>query len=131
MKTSQFLVAGNVFTRAQLKEAFKITDASINNGIFRPKEHDSIWLFVTKDKSSDRRQYDDSFDGSILKMDSQPQGRPDEMLIHHVDLGLEVLMFYRSALRSHDAAGFRFEGSVEYRSHIGDRPKSFVFEVLR
>ena len=63
MKTSPVLEVGNIYSRADLKGQFGIQDASVNNGIFKPKGHDSVWLFVTKEKTSDRTQYQDILDG--------------------------------------------------------------------
>ncbi len=57
MKTSKHLTIGEIFTRKDLKAMFKIADANLNNGVFRPKGHDSIWIFVKKEKSADRTQY--------------------------------------------------------------------------
>jgi hypothetical protein len=51
MKTSESLVDGAIYTRSELREMFNIRDATINTGIFRPKGHDSVWLFVTEKKN--------------------------------------------------------------------------------
>jgi putative restriction endonuclease len=53
MKTSDRLQVGSIYTRQDLRDKFKINDATINTGIFRPKDHGSIWLFITQKKSSD------------------------------------------------------------------------------
>jgi len=68
MRTSQELSVGSVYTRDQLKDQFEIIDSTINNGIFRPKGHASIWLFVTRNKTSDRTQYHDELDGDTLSV---------------------------------------------------------------
>ena len=59
MRTSTHLKVGEVYTRADLRNAFQITDQTINNGVFRPKGHDSIWLFVTENKPSGMTEYRD------------------------------------------------------------------------
>ena len=66
MFTSEHLKINEVYTRSQLRDKFDVKDATINNGIFRPKGHDSIWLFVTEEKTKDRTQYSDEFDGDDL-----------------------------------------------------------------
>jgi len=40
MLTSEHLKVNEVYTRSELKEKFAIKDATINNGIFRPKGHE-------------------------------------------------------------------------------------------
>ena len=50
---------------------FTIKDATINTGIFQPKGHDSVWLFVTEQKTPDRTQYVDRLDGDELRWEGQ------------------------------------------------------------
>lgn len=54
MFTSEQLVEGNIYTRQELQEKFNIQDATIRNGIFKPRTHLSIWLFVTEQKAKER-----------------------------------------------------------------------------
>lgn len=49
--TSSGLELGAVYTRAELERRFAIHDATLKTGIFRPKGHDSVWLFITIDKT--------------------------------------------------------------------------------
>ncbi|HTH12251.1 MAG TPA: HNH endonuclease [Acidovorax sp.] len=128
MKSSQELVVGQVYTRAELKAQFDIADASINNGIFRPKGHDSIWLFVTKDKTSDRTQYHDLLDGDTLTMEGQTSGRTDHWLTDHVSTGYELLLFYRESKVQYPGAGFVYEGVFEYQGHAGSVPATFTLK---
>jgi hypothetical protein len=62
----ELLVSGRVYSRGELREIFDITDATINTGVFRPKGHASIWLFVTEEKTADRTQYKDLLEGDVL-----------------------------------------------------------------
>ncbi len=130
MQTSKDLVSGQVYTRAELQEKFNIRDASIKNGIFRPKGHDSIWLFVTKNKTSDRTQYHDSLIGDELIMQGQTMGRTDDWIIRHDNLGLELLLFYRDSKNEHPGAGFTYEGSFRYRRHHESGPATFTLERI-
>lgn len=114
MVTSAHLQMGEIYTRSQLKEMFAIRDATINNGIFRPQGHDSIWLFVTKIKSADKTPYQDDLQGDTLIMDGQQQGRTDRILIHHEADGREVILFFRERRDSHPGNGFRYEGLFRY-----------------
>lgn len=125
---SEWLDVGEVYTRENLKELFDIGDATINNGVFRPKGTRSIWLFVTKEKTADRPQLSDDLTGDVLLWDGQPAGRTDAMLIEHLANGDEVLLFYRERRSQFPHGGFRYEGPFLYRSHSGASPTKFVFD---
>lgn len=71
IQTSDSLIVGQVYTRNDLKKLFNITDATINTGIFQPKNHASIWLFITEDKTTDRTQYHDLLEEDTLSMQGQ------------------------------------------------------------
>jgi hypothetical protein len=75
MKTSDRLVVGQVYTRADLSRMFDTHDATLNTGHFRLKGSDSVWIFVTENKTSDRTQYNDELIGDDLYTDGQTQGR--------------------------------------------------------
>ncbi len=125
MKTSEHLKVGDVYTREDLKAKFQITDATINTGIFLPAGHESVWLFVTEKKTSDRTQYEDLLNDDILDWDGQPTGRKDHLVIEHKERGLELLLFYRKEKYEYPGAGFKFEGLFDYKSHAGAGPAHF------
>lgn len=126
MRTSDHLVVGNVYTRDQLRELFGITDATLNNGIFQPKKSESVWLFVTEEKTPDRVQYADHLEDDVLLMQGQTEGRTDHLLMDQATNGLELLVFHRMKKYEHDGAGFRYAGPFHYVRSFGNRPKSFV-----
>lgn len=126
VRTSDFLTVGEVYTRAQLKDRFEIVDATINTGVFRPKGHDSIWLFVTQSKTPDRTQYEDLLEQDVLHWQGQSSGRTDDLIREHRQRGLELLLFYRHAKYEFPGAGFRYEGQFDYVSDEGERPASFI-----
>jgi 5-methylcytosine-specific restriction protein A len=109
---------------------YDITDASLNNGIFRPKGHDSVWIFVTETKTADRTQYVDLLEGHTLRCDGQSLGRTDRMIIEHESRGIELLLFYRKTRTEHPGAGFRYEGPFRYVSHSGANPTHFVLQRI-
>ena len=111
MKTSDRLIAGQVYTRNELIEMFGIKDATVKNGIFRPKGHDSVWLFVTEEKTADRTQYHDRLNGDDLRFEGQTKERTDNLLIDSDDLGLELLLFHRK-----DRLFLRIRRRVEKRT---------------
>ena len=127
MYTSQHLRVNDVYTREDLRRKFGIKDATINNGIFHPKAHDSIWLFVTEEKTKDRTQYKDELKNDDLYIDGQTAGLRDRLLIEHEQNGLEVILFHRKAKYEYPGAGFRFEGPFKYVEHRGSRPAHFHF----
>jgi hypothetical protein len=130
MHTSDRLVVGTVYTRNELIEKFGIKDSTIKNGIFQPKGHDSIWLFVTRDKTPDRTQYADELNGDDLYIDGQNSGRTDAKLIHHESNGVEVILFYRSDKNENPGYGFHYEGRFKYVDHKGLRPAHFHFRRI-
>jgi len=128
MLTSTQLTVGQVYTRSELRELFQITDATINTGVFRPSDHDSIWLFVTEQKTADRTQYTDRLDGDVLHWEGQMAGYKDRLIIEHANVGLEILLFYRKSKRELQGSGFRYEGRFRYVSHEGAQPTRFILK---
>lgn len=124
--SSASLQHGAIYTRAQLAELFDTDDATIRTGIFQPKGHDSVWLFVTEEKPPDRTPYIDRLEGDTLYWQGQTAGRKDHLIIHHRQRGLEILVFYRRNRYEYDGAGFRYEGPFVYVDHHGAKPASFV-----
>lgn len=120
------LVVGNIYTRNNLRELFGIRDATLNNGIFRIKERQEIWLFVTENKTADREQYVDKLTGNMLHWQGQRLGRTDSLVIDHKRSGDRLLLFYRTAKYQFEGAGFRYEGLFEYVTHSGSQPTSFI-----
>lgn len=132
MRTSEHLTIGKVYSRAALQEMFSITDNTVKTGIFKPREHNSIWLFVTEKKRPDRTQYQDRLEGDILDWDGQMSGRKDALIIGHQGSGMELLVFYRREVYEFAHAAFRYEGPFEYVSHRGGNPTHFrLRRVLR
>jgi putative restriction endonuclease len=128
--TSPQLEEGAIYTRERLREMFVITDATINNGIFRPKDTSSIWLFVTSQKTKDRTPYKDIFEGDLLHWQGQLAGRRDQEIVAHEAAGVELIVFYRLSKREYPGAGFRFEGKFRYVQHTGSKPTTFLLQRL-
>ena len=108
VKTSKFLKVGEVYTRNELRDGFHIRDAALNNGVFKPKGHTSVWLFITQEKTRDRRPYRDSLLGGTLRMEGQTRGRTDQLIESHRSSDLELLLFYRKNKTEFPNAGFRY-----------------------
>ncbi|BFR47286.1 HNH endonuclease [Nitratidesulfovibrio sp. HK-II] len=125
-RTSSGLRQGEIYSRDQLKAMFGIADATINTGIFIPKGHHSIWLFVTENKTADRTPYLDRLEGDTLTWQGQTKGRKNGLIVTHAQEGLELLLFYRKSKNEHPHGGFRYEGVFKYVSHSGATPATFV-----
>lgn len=123
---SKLLQVGAIYTREDLKKVLDTQDATINTGIFRPSGFSSVLIFITKNKTSDRTQYEDHLDGDTLHCQGQSAGRTDSLIIEHRQRGLELLVFYRDSKYEYPGAGFRFEGLFNYVSHAGTKPTNFV-----
>jgi putative restriction endonuclease len=130
VRTSKFLQLGQVYTRDDLRTAFHIRDATLNNGVFRPNGHASVWLFVTEEKAPDRRPYRDKLDGDELSMDGQTLGRTDELIETHRSADLELLLFYRKKKTEFPKAAFRYEGIFRYVSSEGKNPTRFTLKRI-
>jgi hypothetical protein len=119
---SEKLKIGELYSRDSLAKQFQITDATLRNGVFRPKAYSSVWLFVTRNnKPANRPPYTNQLAGDVLHWQGQNAGRSDQLIIEHKARGLELLVFYRV-----DAdEPFRYEGIFEYVEHSGPRPTNF------
>lgn len=128
MKTSNKLFLGHVYSRKLLCEMFEITDFTINTGVFKPKGHESIWLFVTENKTPDRTQYSDFLRDDVLEWDGQKSGRTDYQIINHERDGVELILFYRIEKYEFADAGFRYCGAFKYVTHKGSNPAHFILQ---
>jgi putative restriction endonuclease len=128
VSTSHRLELRRVYPREKLIEMFSIVDATVNTGVFRPAGSKSLWLFVTRDKTSDRTQYADRLDGDLLHWEGQTSGRTDRRIVDHEARGDELLVFYRTSKREHPKAGFRYEGAFRYLSHQAGKPSRFLLQ---
>lgn len=128
---SSRLTEGNIYTRDELAKLLESKDATINTGIFQPRDYDSILLFVTERKPGDMTQYADQLVGDTLSWQGQTAGRKDALIIAHEQQHCELLVFYRTTKTEYPGSGFRYEGRFRYRSHSGGQPTSFVLERVR
>ena len=127
MQTSSQLTVGNTYSREELAQTFGIRDATLFTGIFKPKGHESIWLFVTQEKTADRTQYEDELTGDDLYIEGQLSGRKDKLLAEHFERDLEILLFYRKSKYEFERAAFRYEGIFRFVEQSGKAPTRFHF----
>jgi hypothetical protein len=127
---SRNLKVGEVYSRKSLGKIFHITDATLNTGVFKPKDHSSVWLFVTRKKAANQPKYVDYIAGDMLHWQGQSSGKSDLMIIEHKIRDLELLLFYRDEPRQHADSGFRYMGQLEYVAHKAGHPTSFTLRVI-
>lgn len=130
VRTSEALTVGNVYARKDLRDMFGIGDKTIDTGIFRPKGHESAWIFATEDKPSDMTPYSDHLEGIWLHWEGQTSGVKDRLIVNHESLGLELVVFYRKDKRQFTHSGFRYLGRFQYVQHQGAHPTRFVLRAL-
>jgi len=123
--TSEELTIGSSYSRKELAALFGITDATINTGVFKPAGYNSVWLFITEEKSSDRTQYEDHFAGDDLYFEGQTKGRTDPLIAEHHDRGLELLLFHRRRKDEHPDYAFRYEGTFDFVNSEPGPPTKF------
>jgi putative restriction endonuclease len=131
MQTSGQLTIGSTYSREELAQKFEIKDATLFTGIFRPKGHESIWLFVTQEKTADQPQYKDELTGDDLYLEGQKSGRKDKLLTEHFESDLEVLLFYRKSKYEFPQAAFTYEGAFRYVDHNLGPPTRFHFRKVK
>ncbi|AFC99177.1 putative restriction endonuclease [Methanocella conradii HZ254] len=130
MYASNYLTEGEVYTRNDLRRIFNINDATINNGVFKPRGYKSIWLFITEKKSIDRTQYIDYLECNTLRWDGQTSGRTDNWIIDHKKNDDEILVFYRKTKNQYNNYGFKYEGKFEYESCSSQYPRHFILKKI-
>lgn len=128
--TSAQLTEGDVYTRQDLRSLFGVTDATINNGFYRPQDTQSIWLFVTGEKTTPDLGEVNKFDGDLFIWLGQNAGRTDAQIINHEADGREILLFHRDTKADHAGGGFVFKGAFQYLSHVPGPPSKFTLQHI-
>jgi hypothetical protein len=123
---SEKLKVGEIYSRKSLREIFPTSDATLNTGVFKPKNYSSVWLFVTRKKAANQPKYVDYLAGTKLHWQGQTSGKSDQMIIEHKKRDLELLLFYREEPTQYSDSAFRYLGPVEYASHNPGHPSSFT-----
>ncbi len=126
---SEKLKVGEIYSRKSLAKIFHITDATLNTGVFKPKNHSSVWLFVTRKKAANQPKYADDLIGNTLHWQGQASGNSDLMIIEHEARDLELLLFYRAEPKQYPDSGFRYVGPVEYVTHKAGNHTSFTLRL--
>jgi len=126
---SEKLKVAEIYSRKSLREIFPTADATLNTGVFKPKNYSSIWLFVTRKKAANQPNYVDYLDGKTLHWQGQTSGKSDHIIIEHKSRDFELLLFYREAPKQYADSAFRYLGAVEYVSHNPGHPSTFTLHL--
>lgn len=122
------LQIGGQYTRTLLAELWGYRDwHALARGAFTPAKTNYIVLFITEEKQESLLQYDDGFDGTVLRIDGEKGHRSDLRLANSKSSD-EVHLFYR---RRHHLP-FTYHGEVVLESCEllrGDKPSRFIFRV--
>jgi hypothetical protein len=130
---SSRLKASDIYSRKILGDMLGISGSAMGAGVFRRQGTQSVLLFVTEQKGTDRTQYTDRLEDNILFWEGQEKRGTDSLIIGHEDDRLELLVFYRRRKNEFPDYGFRYLGSFEYVSHETspkDEPTRFVLKRI-
>lgn len=128
MFASSLFIEGNVYPRKDIADLLDCGEQALWRGVFTPKCFDSIFLFVTENKTPDKTPYNDLLSVDDLEWDGEEQGRSDKRIINHKANGDEILLFYRTHKNAYPGYGFRYEGKFNYVSHKCIRPVHFILK---
>ncbi len=117
---------GERYTRPQLADLWAYEGyEAISRGIVTPGATRFIILFITREKQACHPQYEDIFDGGILRMQGETSHAADRRLVEAEVNGDEIHLFYRD--RHHTP--FIYEGRLRLQSHqmMTEQPSRFTF----
>lgn len=102
---------------------------ALGRGAVTPAKSNKIVLFITREKQRVQVQYEDHFDGDVLKIEGETNHGTDDRVIGAKAAGDEIHLFYRQAHHS----PFTYYGEVHLREcqRHTDRPSRFVFDTKR
>ncbi len=114
MRSSDFLTVGEIYSRARLGEIFGINPVSFQRGVFKLRDHESVWLFVTEEAGEGQMQREDALQGDVLRWGGVGGGRSEALVLEHAARGLELILFHRLNDRQYRGRGFCYEGRFVY-----------------
>ncbi len=117
---------GESYTRPQLADFWQCRGyEAISRGIVTPARSRCIILFITREKQTCYPQYEDVFDGTVLRIEGETNHVADRRLVEAEVNGDEIHLFYRE--RHHTP--FTYEGRLRLQSHqmLAEQPSRFTF----
>lgn len=125
------LVVGGSYDRPFLANLWGYKGwAALARGVIAPANTNVIILFITKEKQKELPQYQDTFDGEVLRVEGEDGHTHDQRLVNARATGDDVHLFFRE--RHHSE--FTYHGRIvleEYQLRADSSPSQFVFRVAR
>lgn len=124
------LVVGRQYTRPALATMWDYRDwHAIGRGIIAPRGSNVIVAFITKEKQAANTQYDDDFDGKVLRIEGETNHQHDARIIDSHDNGDEIHLFYRE--RHHSPFIYCGTAYLVNFTRLSDVPSRFVLETTQ
>ena len=132
MRTSDSLVIGESYSRARLGEMFGLAPIAFQRGVFKPKDHASVWVFVTEEAGDGVDPRGSVLRGDVLHWGGVSGGRSEALVLEHAARGLELVLFHRRNAAQYPDRGFRYEGAFAYDPAAADAeaPTRFVLRRI-
>lgn len=90
------LVVGRQYTRPVLAEMWGYRDwHAIGRGVIAPPGCNVVVIFITREKQAANTQYDDNYDGKVLRMEGETNHQHDARIVDSLVNGDEIHLFYR------------------------------------
>ena len=123
------LELGRLYTRPELAELWGYESFhAIARGVVTPRDHDTIVLFVTREKQESLTQYQDVLSGDRLHWEGEKGHGNDDRIARAHETGEEIHLFYRDVHHT----PFRYHGQVLLTrfTRLGDQPSKFTFALV-
>lgn len=134
------LVIGESYKAKYLANLWGFKSETCFNGTFHPSNTNIVLLFVSKNKTSDRVQYEDNLENGILIMEGQEKHGSDKYIIGTIEKKslYKFYLFYRESRKEtvegkKIAAPFVYRGEcfpIEYEQQ-SDKPSKFKFKLVQ
>lgn len=124
------IVAGYQYSRAKLVGFWGYKNYhAIRRGVVTPRNENTALLFITAKKRESSTQYEDSFEGNILRIDGEQKHVNDKRIVKVGSSGGTIHLFYRLTSREE----FTYYGPIKLLKFAlhSDKPSRFEFEVQK
>ena len=90
------LKPGNEYSRNELARTWGYKSFhAIARGVVTPQADNKILIFITEEKQSSARQYQDKLDGNVLKTEGPDDHFAEERIANATSAGEEIHIFHR------------------------------------
>ena len=115
------------YSRQEIAEALGVQRKAIERGVFTPKGHKSIYLFVTREKQRSQTQYKDRILNDILIWEGERMHGNDQRIVNAASRHDKIYLFFRA--RHHQP--FVNFGQIHLQTYElrTDQPSYFTFKI--